>query len=181
MKIWQLNFEVDLYDNLVPVPKLSVEELQTFDGRSHLSHWSPLHLARMEPEKGLPLSDAPGFVFPVFSHRALDCLKPLIEPNIEILPLDFDGGNYFGINVTTVLDAVDYEKSIYKTFRDGKRIMSFKKYSFIPSVVDGVPIFKITDEKVRYAFVSDAFRDIVEKNKLTGFLFRQVWDRGRVD
>lgn len=42
MKIWQLNFEVDLYDNLVPVPKLSVEELQTFDGRSHLSHWSPL-------------------------------------------------------------------------------------------------------------------------------------------
>ena len=120
-------------------------------------------------------------MFPVFSHRALDCLKPLIEPNIEILSLDFDGGNYFGINVTTVLDAVDYEKSIYKTFRDGKRIMSFKKYSFIPSVVDGVPIFKITDEKVRYAFVSDAFRDIVEKNKLTGFLFRQVWDRGRVD
>ena len=55
MKIWQLNFEVDLYDNLVPVPKLSVDELQTFDGRSHLSHWSPLHVARMEPEKGSPL------------------------------------------------------------------------------------------------------------------------------
>ena len=181
MKIWQLNFEVDLYDNLVPVPKLSVEELQTFDGRSHLSHWSPLHVARMEPEKGLPLSDAPGCVFPVFSRHALGCLKFLIESYIEILPLDFDEGDYLGINVTTVLDAVDYEKSIYKTFRDGKRIMSFKKYSFIPSVVDGVPIFKITDEKVRCAFVSDAFRDIVEKNKLTGFLFRQVWDRGRVD
>ena len=56
-----------------------------------------------------------------------------------------------------------YEKSIYKTFRDGKRIMSFKKYSFIPDAVDGVPLFKITDEKVRYPFVSDAFKETVEK------------------
>ena len=41
--------------------------------------------------------------------------------------------------------------------------MSFKKYSFIPNAVDGVPLFKITDEKVRYPFVSDAFKETVEK------------------
>ena len=59
--------------------------------------------------------------------------------------------------------------------------MSFKKYSFIPNAVDGVPLFKITDEKVRYAFVSDAFKETVEKNKLTGFVFRLVWDSDKVD
>lgn len=181
MKIWQLNFEVDLYDNLTSIPELSVEELQSFDGRPHLPYWTPLHVVRMEPEKGLQLSDAPGFVFPVFSYRALNCLKPLIEPNIEVLPLDCDEGKHFGINIITVLDAIDYEKSIYKTFRDGKRIMSFKKYSFIPNAVDGVPLFKITDEKVRYPFVSDAFKETVEKNKLTGFVFRLVWDSDKVD
>lgn len=41
----------------------------------------------MEPEKGLELSDAPGFTIPVFSRRAWECLEPLISKNVEILPL----------------------------------------------------------------------------------------------
>ena len=130
----------------------------------------------MEPEKGLELSDAPGFILPVFSRRALDYLKPLIAPHVEVLPLSFDEGEFFAINVITVLDAVDYQNSVYKTFRDGKRIMSFKKYAFHESIVAGVPIFKISDERVRYAFVSDEFKQIVEQNKLTGFVFRLVWE-----
>ena len=35
MKIWQLNFELDDYDNLVPINEFTVEEIQSFDGRSH--------------------------------------------------------------------------------------------------------------------------------------------------
>jgi hypothetical protein len=57
----------------------------------------------MEPEKGLELSDAPGFTIPVFSRRAWECLEPLISKNVEILPLDFNEKEYFGINVITVL------------------------------------------------------------------------------
>ena len=63
----------------------------------------------MEPEKGLELSDAPGFTIPVFSRRAWECLEPLISKNVEILPLDFNEKEYFGINVITVLDAIDYD------------------------------------------------------------------------
>lgn len=43
---------------------------------------------------------------------------------------DYDSEEYYGINVISVLDAVDYNKSVYKTFRDGKRIMAFKEYVF---------------------------------------------------
>ena len=74
------------------------------------------------------------------------------------------------------MDAIDYEKSVYKTFRDGKRILAFKKYAFIPEVVMNTPIFKISDEKTRYAFVSDEFKQIVENNNLKGFKFVLVWD-----
>lgn len=81
-----------------------------------------------------------------------------------------------GINVITVLDAIDYEKSIYKTYRDGKRIMAFKKYVFLPTVIENVSMFKILDEKTRYAFVSDEFKQTVEKNNLLGFKFKLVWD-----
>ena len=176
MKIWQLSFELDDYDNLVPIKEFTVEEIQSFDGRSHLRQWKPVQVKRMEPEKGLELSDAPGFTIPVFSRRAWECLEPLISKNVEILPLDFNEKEYLGINVITVLDAIDYEKSIYKTYRDRKRIMAFKKYVFLPTVIENVSMFKILDEKTRYAFVSDEFKQTVEKNNLLGFKFKLVWD-----
>ena len=100
----------------------------------------------------------------------------MISKNIEILPIDFNEKEFFGINVITVLDAIDYEKSIYKTYRDGKRIMAFKKYAFLPDVIENVSIFKISDEKTRYAFVSDEFKQVVENNNLLGFKFKLVWD-----
>lgn len=37
-------------------------------------------------------------------------------------------------------------------------------------------MFKILDEKTRYAFVSDEFKQTVEKNNLLGFKFKLVWD-----
>lgn len=176
MRIWHLKFEVDKYDNLIPCVTFSVEQKQAFDGRSLINNWTPIRMKRMEPEKGLELGDAPGFSFPVFSNRALECLFPLIGNNIEVLPLDFEENEYWGINIVTVLDAIDYEKSIYKTFRDGKRIMCFNRYSFLPKVVENVPIFKIIDEKTYFAFVSDEFKKVVEDNKLSGFRFELVWD-----
>lgn len=176
MKIWQLNFELDEYDNLIPVREFTAEEIQSFDGRSHLSQWKPVRVKRMEPEKGLELSDAPGFTFPVFSRRAWECLEPLISKNVEILPLDFNEKEYLGINIITVLDAIDYKKSIYKTYRDGIRIMAFKKYAFLPTVIRNVSIFKISDERTRYAFVSNEFKQTVEKNNLSGFKFKLIWD-----
>lgn len=63
----------------------------------------------------LELSKAPGFTIPVFSKRALECLESLISKYVEILPLDFNKKEYLVINLITVLDAIDYEKSSYKT------------------------------------------------------------------
>lgn len=181
MKIWKLNFELDLYDNFVPEKEFTVEVIHSFDGREKLKNWIPIKVKRMEPEKNLILSDAPGFLFPVFSEKALGCLYPLIKNYVEVLPLEFEENNYFGINIINVLDAIDYKKSDYKTFRDGKRIMVFKKYAFLPYVVRNMPIFKITDEKTRYAFVSSKFKKIVQDNGLTGFKFELVWDSEKVN
>lgn len=61
----------------------------------------------MEPEKKLKLSDAPGFTIPVFSKNALAVLQPLLQDSVEILELLFDEGDYYGINVISVLDVVE--------------------------------------------------------------------------
>lgn len=84
----------------------------------------------MEPEKGLELSDAPGFTIPVFSRRAWECLEPLISKNVEILPLDFNEKEYFGINVITVLDAIDYENQFIKPIGMVKELWHLKSMFF---------------------------------------------------
>lgn len=83
---------------------------------------------------------------------------------------------YFGINVIAVLDALDYGKSEYLTFSDGKRIMAFSKYVFLEDVVADASIFKLKDDRSGYSFVSEKFKQIVEENKLSGFKLELVWD-----
>lgn len=177
MKIWQLYFEVDDYDNLIPEREFTAEEIQSFDGRKRKDTWKPLPVKRMEPEKELELSDAPGFSIPVFSKKALDILRPVIRNSIEELELKFPEADYYGINVTKVLNVIDYSKSKYRMYSDGKRIMAFQKYAFkICDELINNNIFKIVDEPRRRAFVSDKFKQVVEDNELSGFKFKLVWD-----
>lgn len=177
MKIWQLRFELDKYENLMPVRGFTADEIRSFDGRKMKENWNPLPVIRMEPEKGLELGDAPGFTIPVFSKRALEILRPLIQNNIEELELQFQEGEYYGINVITVLNVIDYTKSIYEMYRDGNRIMVFEKYAFkdCAEIVDN-NIFKIVDEPTRWAFVTEKFKKAAEENHLSGFKFKLVWD-----
>lgn len=177
MKIWQLHFELDKYDNLIPVKEFTVAEIKSFDGRKMKDTWKPLPVKRMEPEKKLELSDAPGFTIPVFSKKALEILRPLIQNSVEELELQFEEAEYYGINVTTVLNVIDYPKSEYVMFSHGNRIMAFEKYAFrICDELQNNDIFKIVDEPLRRAFVSEKFKNIVEENNLSGFIFKLVWD-----
>lgn len=51
MKIWQLQFELDKYDNLIPLKEFTADEIQSFDGRKKKDIWKPCPVKRMEPEK----------------------------------------------------------------------------------------------------------------------------------
>lgn len=175
MKIWHLDFELDEFDNLVPIRELSIDEIQSFNGSSKLMQWQPLTVKKMEDKE---ISNAPGFYshIPVFDKTALDILRDLIEDSAEILPLICSEGEFYAINVTDVLDAIDYNKSEFKTFRDGKRIMRFMRYEFVKKVVEGRHLFKIVDEPLRRPFVSDEFRQRVIENNLKGIKFELAWD-----
>ena len=96
--------------------------------------------------------------------------------DVEILPLMLDNEEVYGINVLSVLKALDYDNSEYRTFTDGE-IMVILKYSFIEKCISNKNIFKITDEsRTSSPFVSELFKKTVEDNNLTGFEFELVWD-----
>ena len=177
MKIWKLNFNVEESDSLVPV-KYSLDESKIFDGRKKKGHWTPMPVKRMEPETCLDLGDATGFMdFPAFNQKALDVLEPLIRDSVEVLPLAFKEKTYWGINVVSVLDVLDYSKSIYRTFPNTNKIAIVEKYAFRNCAeLKNHNIFKIVDEPRRRPFVSEEFKNAAEQNNLTGFLFELVWD-----
>lgn len=175
MKIWHLGFELDKFDNLIPIEELSLDEIQLFNGSRRRELWKPIAVKKMEDKE---LSNAPGFYshIPVFDKIALEVVKDLIKDYAEALPLICSEGEFYAINVVEVLNGIDYDKAKFKTYRDGKRIMRFEKYEFVKNAIDKKHIFKIVDEPLRKPFVSDEFRNRVIDNKLEGFKFELVWD-----
>ena len=177
MKIWKLDAVGEKYDYLTPANGYDIEEIYTYDGRSHKDEWNGRkvipNIVRKKPNLG-DYTKCLGII--TFSQNAIEKLYDLIKDDVEFLPLDCDEGDFSMINVTTVLDAIDYEKSDYIMFDDGKRIMRFKKYVFREDVVKGHDIFKIVDENLNPVFVSDDFVKAVRKNRLKGFRFAFRWD-----
>lgn len=177
MKIYQLHFDNEHYDYFVPEQELPISELRTFDGRSKQNEWTLLAVRRANWRKGMELSDAPCCILPVFRREVLDALRPLIAGSVEELELVCSDGDYCGINVTAVLDVIDYTKS-KRIFSDEKqKIPVFERYAFRDCLeLRQHHIFKIVDEPQRWAFVSDTFKQAVESMGFIGFIFRLVWD-----
>lgn len=186
MTIFRVSAEHDKYDacyidydagrNGVPFD----EKPFFFDGTAQLAGWIPFKINRYNE---LPLGDyvskLSGDII-IMEKKAIDVLLPFLG-NAEILPLLCDFGNYWAINVITVLDAIDYENSVFKNFPSGSRnghprVMFFRKYEFIPEEIAEYHMFKIADMPKSAIFVDDVFVKTVEENGITGFKFDLVWE-----
>lgn len=175
MKIWHLDCEVNEFENLGWIGEVDLELINSFDGRSKVENWEPISLKRMYDR---PFSNTPGLTsnIPIFDKKAVEVIKELIKEQAEILPVNYNDGEFYIINVLGTVDCVNYDKSKYKTFRDGVRIMRFEKYEFIEEIVVGKHIFRLKDEPLKRPFVSDEFRNKIVESGLTGFIFDLVWD-----
>lgn len=60
MKIWRLAADVNQYANFTSNPKLTHEQMLSFDGRSKIEHWTPPVLQRIEGDSS-PVGDVVGF------------------------------------------------------------------------------------------------------------------------
>jgi len=176
MKIYKLDFDVDNYRSVELCEEAEADYYQMFDGRSLKDNWRILRVKEYDEDQDLRVGDAPGFHIPLLNQKALELLRPLIQNDVEILPFQFGDELLYGLNVTTVLDAIDYSQSVYKTFRDGKRIMAFQKYSFKNSIVNNKNIFKIIDMPRGDVFVSESIFSIIVDSKLEGFELKLVYE-----
>lgn len=114
---------------------------------------------------------------PMLSEKAATILNDIIYNDSELIQLNYSSENYYLINILTVLDAIDYEKSKFRKLETGL-VVGLESYEFNPEVLYNHNIFKLLLNGRIYntaVFVSDKFKNVVEKEKLLGFKFTKVW------
>jgi hypothetical protein len=107
--------------------------------------------------------------------EAVKKIGPIFENYGELLPLDVNGdlNKVFWFHCTRVLDALDESKSKVKRFPNG-RIMAVDKYAFLSDRIGATELFHLKEER-GHAFCTEAFKQKIESENLTGLEFRLLW------
>jgi hypothetical protein len=151
-------------------------------GASKSRDWTPALLSKTwKPPivKGRVSSfnDFPGIsmTLPAFSRRACDALRPFLEPNGELLPLNSAVGEYYFYNITRIVDALDVQDSICDFWCDPPTTATDISYfAFHRERLAGLSIFRIIEKPI-FTIVTDEFVKEVRRNRLNGFEFTKIW------
>jgi hypothetical protein len=111
---------------------------------------------------------------PAFSHRAVEVLRDLLEPNGELLPLVSDVGEYFAYNLTKVADILDPSRSEINWNANRITASQIMRYVCFQERMEGLSIFQLV-ENPGIVYVTQVFQDRVNEHDLQGFHFNKVW------
>lgn len=146
-----------------------------FDGESKLISWSP---TRVETVSKKSYPDFPVYLSskPVISARVKKEIEPFLQDEVEFLPLLHDELELYMINVTKVLDCVDWERSDIQKFKDGS-LAGFNNLAFdFAKIPAETYMFKFKERASTLVFVTEAFKDLIESHKFKGLDFSEVYD-----
>ena len=165
----------------MPVNGSAFEVFQSFDGTPRLPNWRPVPIKVVtDDERGRALlqSDVPwlGKHVPVFRETALAALAPSLAECGEMLPLECASADLVAFNTTTILEALDLERSESVNFPSTGRIMKVKSYVFRPERLGGVHAFKVPELTRGSVFVTDDVVSAAQEAGLRGVGFRQLWE-----
>lgn len=175
MEIYKLKADVENYKWVTKQPFRDIEFLDEYLGLSMKKGWKPLTLEYINEsgDEDMKFGDFPNFVpgFSVVSEEAYKALEPVISNETEFLEVSVkdEKRRFYLMNVTLVLDCLDFDNSNIVRFDDG-RIMMVKKHYFLENRVKDNIIFRLYGDE-RDVFVTKKFIETVEKHKLQGFEF----------
>jgi hypothetical protein len=152
------------------------------DGKSLSEIWEPVFLPLYsgnpddgdeEREKSQPIPDfAMGIFNLAMSEKAYLILRPLIADQAVFLELNTEAGLYYELDIQKI-NCLNLENSPKIFFPSGK-IMRIEKYSFFWDKLENVHIFNAANVVLSPDFASNQFKEMVEKNNLTGLTFSPI-------
>src|SRR5688572_30597689 len=111
--VYRLQPDNDRFHNFALVDESATAIYYRFDGTPFGGEWTPLQLTAVDEDDELALLGDHALLgtIPVFSERAALVLSDVLKANGELLPLEYSRQPYFAYNVTTVVDALDEDRS----------------------------------------------------------------------
>ncbi|ETT53602.1 imm11 family protein [Paenibacillus sp. FSL H7-689] len=148
-----------------------------FHGQSKIKGWTTIGLETLYKKS---YKDFPNYHIgkPVFSKRVKEMMEKesLLTSEVEFLPITNDNMELFILNVTNILDCVDYHRSDIGRFKDGSWAR-FNKLVFDPAKIpEGTCMFKIKETPGVQVFVTEKFKEWIEERKLKGLNFSVIYD-----
>ncbi|MFO1044432.1 MAG: hypothetical protein U0941_21885 [Planctomycetaceae bacterium] len=141
---------------------------------SLVSMWKPCRLlGKAEPYQDFPAASSQ---IPIFSRRAVEALKDLLQPSGELLPAVASCGEYFVYNILCKSDAFDTarSKATFMPSSGKETALSIERYELDPAKFAGHAIFRLREDPWS-VMVTDRFKERVEKTCLNGFFFARIW------
>lgn len=188
MKIYSVRFDYDHYDTCLideeachsHYPDMApLDYHERLDGTKQGARWWPRFLKRSYDS---PLGDivSKSSDVLVMNNKSIEKLLPIIG-NVEVLPVCCDFGDYHAINILTVLDCLDLEKSECcflpkRNENEALRLLTYKKLVFQEPSIGGHHIFKIPEANKTLILADEVFVREVERNNITGFRFVLEWE-----
>lgn len=184
MKIWKLEVDMQDYESFQLSPRGN-EFLRDF--RERMSCGIPQNgkFDNLEIEvvdRGR-ISDSPKFwSFSgtlLLSEKAKMRLEEFLMDYVEFIPLKSKGAIYYLVNILSIVDGIDYEKTVLRKLSTGL-IVGIEKYAFNLEKIKDIKLFKVLlNKRVFYTeiYVSNELKKIIE-GELVGFKFVEVWDSG---
>lgn len=175
MKLFELRADFDGYCTL----GFSAEEDihvwdEGFEGTPRGASLPSVRAERREDEGACALPDFTDFALrpiPAFSEHAIDVLGELLSAHGEFVPIEVSAPTrYFAFNPTTIVDALDEERSTITYFKDGG-LWRVERHVLKQTVEDLPPIFKMPQTRVGQTYVNERFTAEVARLSLTGFRF----------
>jgi len=110
----------------------------------------------------------------IINEKAYDILYPYLKNHCQIFKINNDGATFYVINVTDLIDCLDYDKSEIKRFPSSGRVMRVIKYVFKIEKLKNVTIFKLPEFPKAISYVTEKFKNVVEENNIKGFKFKEL-------
>ena len=166
---YRITGDAENFANFI-LENFSLDFAREFDGRSHKNDWIPLHFELTDPTDNRLIPELFTDYFLVCSKRLGDKLKNLCGDVAEFLPCTVgeDMLEYYVVNIVSIKNNVDYDKSDFVRFPTG-RIMLFNKISFTEEITD--TMFRIPDLQYAFFFCTDTIKTILEDMNATGACF----------
>lgn len=173
LRYYLVDCEIDRFRWIAPRTRAEGLQLVQVGLAPVAATWKSLSVDWARGTKRRPTCDFPMFysVVRCFSRRALEALSIYTEGALEMLPLDGLDDMYVGIHCILWLDGAANLTGV-----DQDQI-SIYSINFVPRLnadfVMGHDVFGVPEIRAKL-FVSERFKDAVERNGLIGLTFREV-------